>query len=191
MEQVCAAESVDPRIRRTRRLLQESLCNLLKKKAFDEISVQDIAEAATVNRATFYDHYRDKFALLECMVGERFHELLKERQVQFDGTCPSALKATVLAVCDYLLGLTGPDGSRPLEPRMEAAVASVLRRMFLEGIRRHPRQDGATPEVVAAAAGWALYGAAREWVQSPEHGAPEEIADTVTRLVAPILHLPA
>jgi len=186
-----ACETLDPRIRRTRRLLQESLRKLLDKKPFDEISVQDIAEEATVNRATFYDHYRDKFALLESMVGERFHELLREREVQFDGTCASALKTTVLAVCDYLAGQTGPAGTRSLEPRMEAAVVAVLRRMFLEGIRLHPRQDGAAPEVVAAAVGWALYGAAKEWVQTPDHGAPEEIADTVTRLVAPILQLPA
>jgi AcrR family transcriptional regulator len=186
----CTAEAMDPRIRRTRRLLRDALRALLKKKAFDEISVQDISEEATVNRATFYDHYRDKFALLESMVAERFHELLQEREVLFDGTCVSALKATVLAVCDYLAGVTAADGSRPLEPRMEAAVVAVLRRMFLEGIRRHPRTDGAAPEVVAAAAAWALYGAAKEWVQSPERDAPEEIADTVTRLVAPILQLP-
>jgi AcrR family transcriptional regulator len=188
--ELSAAETVDPRILRTRRLLQESLCKLLKKKPFDEISVQDIAEQATLNRATFYDHYRDKFALLECMVAGRFHELLREREVQFDGTCASTLKATVLAVCDYLTGLKGPEGGRPLEPRMEAAVLAVLRRMFLDGIRRYPHKDGPAPEVMAAAAGWALYGAAREWVENPERGTPEEIADTVTRLVAPILQLP-
>jgi hypothetical protein len=125
------------------------------------------------------------------MVGARFYDHLRDRQVQFDGTCASALKATVLAVCDYLAGLKGPEGSRPLEPRMEAAMVAVLRRMFLEGIRRHSRKDGAAPEVVASAAGWALYGAVKEWAQSPEHGAPEEIADTVSRLVAPILQLPA
>jgi len=40
----------------------------MRSKSFDEIAVQDIAEAATVNRATFYDHYTDKYALLEAMV---------------------------------------------------------------------------------------------------------------------------
>ena len=184
-------ETVDPRVRRTRRLLQDSLRKLLETNGFDVISVQDIAEEATVNRATFYDHYRDKFALLECMVGERFHELLREREVQFDGTCSSAMRATVLAVCDYLSPSVGADGSRPLEPRMELAVVAVLRRMFLEGLQRHPRADRAAPELVAAAVAWALYGAAKEWVQTPERGTAEVIADTVTRLVAPILQVPA
>src|SRR6202140_4633668 len=57
-------ERLDPRILRTRQLLQVALRNLLEQKEFDKISVQDITEAATVNRATFYAHYEDKFALL-------------------------------------------------------------------------------------------------------------------------------
>ena len=59
----------DPRVQRTRKLLQSALGKLLKEKGLEDISVQDIADAATLNRATFYDHYNDKFALLECMVG--------------------------------------------------------------------------------------------------------------------------
>ena len=100
-------ETLDPRIRRTRQLMQQALAKLLENKELDEISVQDITEAATLNRATFYDHYTDKFALLECMVGSDFHELLAEREVQFDAGCSSALKSIVLAVCDYLARMQG------------------------------------------------------------------------------------
>ena len=39
--------ALKPRIRRTRQLLQGSLRKLMQTKSFDEISVQDIAEAAT------------------------------------------------------------------------------------------------------------------------------------------------
>src|SRR5579864_4847417 len=99
----------DPRIRRTRQLLQGALRNLMHSKNIEEISVQDITDAATVNRATFYDHYNDKSALLVAMVGCRFHQLLAERQVQFDGTCAGALKTIVLAVTEYLARMQGPD----------------------------------------------------------------------------------
>src|SRR5271169_1966247 len=95
-------KTVDPRILRTRKLLQQALVNLMKEKEFDSISVQDIAESATINRATFYDHYPDKFALLECTVGSRFNDLLSQRGVSFNGTCDSALKSIVLGVCDFI-----------------------------------------------------------------------------------------
>jgi len=169
--------------------LQHALDKLLQEKGFDQISVQDIAEAATVNRATFYDHYPDKFALLECMVGSRFHELLEDRKVQFDGTCASAPRAMVLAVCEYLTRMQGPDGKRELEPHMESAIISVVRRMILEGLKRHPPETAIAPEMIAASASWAIFGAAMEWAQTPDRCASEEIAEVVTTLISPILGL--
>lgn len=179
-----SCETLDPRIRRTRQLLQQALKKLLETKEFDKISVQDIADAATVNRATFYDHYGDKTALLQCMVGSRFQELLAERNVQFDGGCASALKAIVLAVCDYL------EGIRNLEPHMESAIVGVVRHILLDGLKRHPRANGAiAPEMVAATASWAIYGAAKEWAQTPDRSGSEEIVNTVVTLVSPILQV--
>jgi AcrR family transcriptional regulator len=182
-------EPLDPRIRRTRQLLQQALEKLLETKDFEEISVQDIADAATVNRATFYDHYSDKFALLECIVGSRFHELLAERHVQFEVTCQSALKAIVMAVCDYLTRMQGPNCKRQLEPHMESAIIKVVRRTLLDGLQRHPPENAIAPEMTAATASWAIYGAAKEWVQTPDRCASEEIANTVMMLVSPIFQL--
>src|SRR6202522_1047052 len=114
MEKACQ-EAVDPRIRRTRLLLQQALGKLLETREFDKVSVQDIAEAATVNRATFYDHYTDKFALLECMVGTRFGELLEARGVLFEGGCSSALRGMVLGVCDFLAAAPRMECERQLQ----------------------------------------------------------------------------
>jgi len=180
---------LDPRVRRTREGLQQSLEGLLKRKEFDQVSVQDIAERAGVNRATFYDHYADKFALLECMVAARFHSLLAERHVEFDDCCASKLNAVVLAVCHYVAQLRGRR-ARQTEPRVESAVAAVVRRMLLDGLRRRSSGEGLAPEIVAAAASWAIYGAAREWTQTAKRCAPEEIAVRVTALIAPMMSLP-
>jgi AcrR family transcriptional regulator len=59
---------VDPRVTRTQNLIREALKALLQEKNFESISVQDIAERATVNRATFYAHFQDKFALLDALI---------------------------------------------------------------------------------------------------------------------------
>jgi AcrR family transcriptional regulator len=181
-------ETVDPRIRRTRLLLQQALGKLLDQKEFDKISVQDIAEAATVNRATFYDHYPDKFALLECMVAQRFGELLDARGVRFDGGCPSALRAMVLGVCDYLASTPRLECERQMqmEPHMEAAVIAVVRRMLLEGIEKHPPANGVSPATLAAMLSWAIYGAAKEWVRTPDRGTSEAMADQILGLLAPV-----
>ena len=56
-----------PRIVRSRRMLMDAFVKLLSKKEFEDISVQEIADEATLNRATFYLHYPDKNALLQAM----------------------------------------------------------------------------------------------------------------------------
>jgi AcrR family transcriptional regulator len=183
-------ETLDPRIRRTRQLLQQALDKLLEKKEFDEISVQDITDAATVNRATFYDHYADKFALLRCMVGYRFHEMLEERRVQFEGSCSSELRAMVLAVCDYMTRMQGTDCKRQLEPHMESAIIAAVKGILLAGLKRHLPDTAIAPEMIAASVSWAIYGAAKEWAQTPDRCTSEEIADTVTMLVSPVLRIP-
>jgi AcrR family transcriptional regulator len=182
-------ETVDPRIRRTRDLLRDALARLLETRDFEKISVQDIAEAATVNRVTFYDHYTDKFALLESLVESRFNELLAKRDVRFDGTCASALTGIVLAVCDYLAAVPGieNDRQRLMEPHLESAVIAVVRRMLLDGLKKHPSDKPVTPEMVATTLSWAIYGAAQEWVRTPNRQASEDIVDSLVTLVSPLL----
>ena len=55
---------LDPRVVRTRQMLRDALVSLIAEKGFDALTVQDIADRATLNRATFYLHYQDKHELL-------------------------------------------------------------------------------------------------------------------------------
>ncbi len=180
----------DPRIRRTRQLLQGALQTLMQTKSFDEISVQDITEVATVNRATFYDHYTDKFALLEAMVAGGFHRLLQERNVVFDGTCNGAVGAIVLAACDYLT-LTHTGGGEcerqsAFEPLIDAAMVGAVQRMLLQGM---PSVAGSSLpiEVFAAAASWAICGAVKQWFSNPRRLPAEEIVAPVLGLILPMI----
>src|SRR5580658_5153492 len=94
------AEAMDPRILRSRRMLMDALAKLLTQRAFDDISIQEIADEATLNRATFYLHYADKSALLQAMTATRFGELIARRGLSFTD-CDGALRAIALGVCDY------------------------------------------------------------------------------------------
>ena len=69
----------DPRSKRTRRLLQEALTDLMRKQKFHEISVQDITARAEINRATFYAHFVDKYELLNSQIRDSFQSLLDQK----------------------------------------------------------------------------------------------------------------
>src|SRR6202050_3384703 len=115
--------TADPRLRRSRRMLMDSLAKLLIKKAFEDISIQEIADEATLNRATFYLHYPDKNALLQSMTDVRFRDLLEHRGITF-ADCRGALRAVALGVCDYLAENTSCPGQLARIP-LEGSIIPV------------------------------------------------------------------
>lgn len=65
----------DRRARRSRKLLKESLLELMKQKTFAEISVRDVTDAADMNRGTFYLHYSGTTELLQSVETDLLAEL--------------------------------------------------------------------------------------------------------------------
>lgn len=64
----------DARVRYTQRVLKEALLSLLGEKPINKITVKEVCALAELNRATFYTHYRDCFALLESIENELVEE---------------------------------------------------------------------------------------------------------------------
>lgn len=56
---------LDPRVKRTRKMFEDALLELIEEKEYTKITVQEITKRAGLNRATFYLHYYDKDKLLE------------------------------------------------------------------------------------------------------------------------------
>jgi AcrR family transcriptional regulator len=71
----------DPRVKRTHKLLWETLIALLEERSFEEISVTDICEQAMINRTTFYKHFESKYNLLSYGITYD-HETAQRKQRQ-------------------------------------------------------------------------------------------------------------
>jgi AcrR family transcriptional regulator len=177
--------TTDPRILGSRRMLMDSLERLLKKKEFEDISVQAIADDATLNRATFYLHYPDKNALLQAMTGVRFRDLIERRSITFTD-CNGALRAIALGVCDYLAETTSCPGQLAQIP-LEGSIIPVVEDMFKEGLAHHGLAPGVDAALLATTAAWAVFGAARRWFQTPNRIPAEEMAARIETMVSPVL----
>jgi AcrR family transcriptional regulator len=75
-----STKKLDPRARRSRRMLRDGLIALMKEREYGEISVSDIAERADLNRATFYLHYTDKQDLLQQCIDDILSEIAEHFQ---------------------------------------------------------------------------------------------------------------
>jgi AcrR family transcriptional regulator len=179
------SEATDPRIMRSRRMLMEALAKLLSHKEFNDISIQEIADEATLNRATFYLHYPDKNALLQAMTAARFRELIARRGLAFSD-CDDALRAIALGVCDHLAETTGCP-TQLAKMSLEGSIIPVVEDIFLEGQSNHPVAAGIDHELLATTVASAIFGAARRWYQTPNRVPAEEIASRIAAMVKPML----
>ncbi len=59
----------DLRVIKTEQCIEAAFLRVLCEKPYRAITVQDILDAAMINRSTFYRHYASKDALAEAMVG--------------------------------------------------------------------------------------------------------------------------
>jgi len=180
----CPPDATDPRIIRSRRMLTEALARLLARRPFEELSIQEIADEATLNRATFYLHYPDKISLLQALTAMRFGELIARRGLSFTN-CDGALRAIALGVCDYLAETTSCPGQLAKMP-LEGSIIPVVEDMFRTGAAEHGIAPSADIELRATTAAWAIFGAARRWLQTPDRGPAEEMAGRIEALVKPI-----
>ena len=85
---------MDRRQRKSREAIYQAFSQLLLRKRYEQITVQDIIDEADISRSTFYAHFETKDMLLKAMCGDIFDHL-------FAGD-----------LCDY------PDQAPLLQPRL-------------------------------------------------------------------------
>jgi len=105
-------EKLDPRVKRTRSLILQAFGELLAEKGFDAISVQDVTDKVEINRATFYKHFVDKYALLDYTIKELFKKEIEKRTLDTCHYTPENLRSLILAVCEFLYRLHN-EGAQP------------------------------------------------------------------------------
>ncbi|SMQ81610.1 transcriptional regulator, TetR family [Bacillus sp. OV166] len=66
---------IDRRIAKSQVAIKNAVIELMSEKSFDDITIQDIADRADVNRGTIYLHYMDKYDLLDKMIEEHIDNL--------------------------------------------------------------------------------------------------------------------
>ncbi len=142
----------DPRVKRTRQLIQQAFVSLLAQKSFDAVTVQDIAGRATVNRATFCAHYEDKYDLVASLAREQLKERLAASVRLESPPTASGLQRGAQTVFDFLAETYGhcmPSGQ--LAPMLERATHDALYD-FIEVWLKVSPERGATRDVSSVTA---------------------------------------
>jgi AcrR family transcriptional regulator len=159
---------LDPRVKRTRQFLQNAFLELLREKSIESISIQDITERATINRATFYDHFTDKYALMDSIVREQFRREIAAYLPPNPGWNRHSLQALVRAMFRLLEELhqecnLGEARFATLSKQAVQQELAALLRGWLKTASVLPMSQGVRPELIASAVSWTLFGLTEEW----------------------------
>nr|MBA2682680.1 TetR/AcrR family transcriptional regulator [Ktedonobacteraceae bacterium] len=179
----------DPRVKRTRELLLQAFRALLEEKHnIHSISVQEVAERATVNRATFYAHFEDKYALLQCWMREKFHQKLVSQLPASSTLQLSTLRQLLLALFDFLTLFRAyiKPADRQYEPLLEIILQQELYELLLRWLKQAPSEVPLQEEVretTAQVISWAFFGPAAQWSRGDQTISAEEMTHRVLGVV--------
>jgi AcrR family transcriptional regulator len=180
----------DPRVRRTRKLLQQALSELLSEKELSSISVQDIAARADINRATFYTHFDDKFALLTYSVQEQFKDELNRRSAHWSDFTPENVRLLILVAYEFLSDFVGHCApTKHTAPDEQGLVLMNLQIQIYDRVLAWVKaaKVEAKPEVTAMAVSWAIFGTVLQWTRMERRIDPNYAADQILTRVLPML----
>jgi AcrR family transcriptional regulator len=186
-------EKLDPRVKRTRQMIEQAFMELVKEKGFQSISVQDVTERAGINRATFYAHFPDKFALLDHAIRQDFQQEIEKRMLNACHFTNDNLRNLIIAVCEFVD--IAHNHCRATEQQFQALVEAQVRSqiygLLIHWLENIPLIENSpvTRERAATAASWAIYGLATEWNRNKRMPPLEQYADEVFPLVAANLGL--
>ncbi len=185
-------KKLDPRVVRTRQMLRNALVSLIEEKGFDAITVQDIADRANLNRATFYLHYRDKQDLLVQSLRDAIDELMAEigastdeqGQLVFDGSL-RPIRATFEHVAQharFYRVMMSAEGVPSFIAGVRDYMAEITLK-WLRGLQSDPRQSRVPLEIVANSLSWSLLGVLIWWLEHDMPHSPEYMAEQFQLLI--------
>jgi AcrR family transcriptional regulator len=175
--------AVDRRVQRTRTALYDALVGLIRRKAYDAITVEDILRAADVARATFYAHFTSKDDLLERSL-DRLRQELVAAEASSGGAGAAAYPPSriffehVAAFRDIPLALGGGRGGIIVREAIDRIVAERLKDAM------PPELPGALPrELAIRHVVSALNTTLQWWLERGEHVSAAEAHALFARLV--------
>jgi AcrR family transcriptional regulator len=198
---------IDPRVKRTLQVLQTAFDDLLQEKGFPNITVNDIAERANVNRATFYLHFEDKYALLRYSLRESFTRMLDQHPLDEPAFSINNLHMLTVTLCEFMSKFY--ERCRP-EARNEEMIiilaqlqqhvyelllgwitSSVCSPIRATRPKTHGETAGDPPSVeyTASALSWLVFGTAMQAQITKTKQPPQEWAQQMLALVTPGLRI--
>ncbi|MFC4619370.1 TetR/AcrR family transcriptional regulator [Camelliibacillus cellulosilyticus] len=161
-----AVVKTDPRILRTRKLIMDAFIELSKKKEFKDITIKDITSVATVNRATFYYHFMDKYDLMEKVLIEDLMLNVNNDIAKHDELNQETIVSIFISVTNFQKSLLTKcrRSFEAYKTTVEAIIKKELKDVFYHMLlKQSPSASDHSLRIAAVMLSWGIYGASMDW----------------------------
>ncbi|MGN1097613.1 MAG: TetR/AcrR family transcriptional regulator [Clostridia bacterium] len=144
-------------IRKTKRIFENALIELLKKNSINQITVKELSEKVEMSRSTFYAYYDDIYSLLEEIedrvieelsqiikhdlsdlknsnsISNRAFEYMKENEQIFKALLGSNGSPTFIEKLKKMISLQVYEDIKALTPELGEPYAQIVHDFFISG----------------------------------------------------------
>jgi AcrR family transcriptional regulator len=181
------SNSNDRRVRRTKKLLKDSLASLLMEKEINEISVKEIVDLADINRGTFYLHYRDIYDMLNQVENDMINDLEEIADKFPDSVLEGSPKQYIQEIFQYIKEnqqfckmLLGPHGDMAFVEKLKKTVEE---RCFRSIIEVCPENELQNYQFFAAYTVSGCIGLLQNWMESGMKTTPCQLAQVADDMI--------
>ncbi|MBA3871959.1 MAG: TetR/AcrR family transcriptional regulator [Anaerolineae bacterium] len=183
-------EHIDPRVVRTRQLLRDALIALIHERGFESLTVKDITERATLNKATFYLHYKDIDDLLIQSTVELQEELVTAIGLPMitEATLTSSLLALLVLVFehfalykDFYDVVLNKIGTPPVIVAIQNPIETMSQRTIA---RLHSPDAVVDQDLIIRFMSSACIGLMQRWLATSADRSPKYMAEQCLNLLA-------
>lgn len=168
----------------TKKAIEASLKNLLLKKPFDKITINDIAEDCGISRMTFYYHFKDIYDLVEWACEEDVKKILEDKDDYKTWTQGFLnLFEEVLKNKPFILNVYRSVGREQAENYLYKIVYDLLLNVIEEKAQGMTVRDE-DKEFVADFYKYAFVGLMLDWVKNGMKEDPHKIVKKVEFLLS-------
>lgn len=173
-----AEPKMDPRVIRTRKLIMDAFIQISHHKELSDITIKDITEAATVNRATFYYHFADKYELLERVLHEEMMPKVIGQITDISEINEATLRGIFISITEFQSS-TKTRCMRSFDAfksNIESIIKKELEQLFYKLLlARWSDYSEEEIRIAAVMLSWGFYGSTVNWQYHSDTPAEEYI----------------
>ncbi|MBP2624157.1 TetR/AcrR family transcriptional regulator [Streptococcus oricebi] len=174
--------------RKTKKLIEQAMVNLLMQESFDHITTVKLAETANISRSSFYTHYKDKYDMIERYQQSLFNQL----EFVFEKHSEDKRQA-ILEVFDFLeqepllSALLSDNGTREIRMFLRHKFQNMLgedlqerfgNRAYTSGEFNITEREYSTVYLTNA-----FFGVFQMWISRGKKESPEQMTDFLLKML--------